>query len=119
MGMTLPKSGGPCCRSTVRLSQPAWAMTSAEKELGTCSHPLSTTPSLPQMDLTLFSRTPSPPGLWSHKKTPADETRAEILCRTIPSYRGRVPSSEAGPDVKLPAPKGGEERRAAWMLSPA
>src|SRR5918997_6010792 len=92
MGTTLPTSGGPCCRSTVRQSQPEWAITSAENELGTCSHPLRTTPPLSQMDLTLFSRTSSPPEL---PKTTSRRRGTVILCRTGPS-RCRGCRSRAG-----------------------
>src|SRR5918997_2490955 len=94
MGTTLPTSGGPCCRSTVRQSQPAWAITSAENELGTCSHPLRTTPPFLQIDLTLFSRTPSPPEL---PKTTPRRCGTVILCRTGPSRcRGCRPRAGTG-----------------------
>src|SRR5215207_2273473 len=46
--------------SMVRLSHPACAMTSAEKELGTCSHPFTTAPPSLQMVLRRFSLTAHP-----------------------------------------------------------
>jgi hypothetical protein len=45
----------------VRLSYPAWAMTSAEKELGTCSQPFATVPPSLQMLFKRFSLTAYPP----------------------------------------------------------
>src|SRR5215210_7607089 len=51
----LASSTGPCCMSTVRLSHPACAITSAEKELGTCNHPFTTVPPSRQMLFRRFS----------------------------------------------------------------
>src|SRR5918994_4721351 len=64
--------------SIVRLSYPAWAMTSAENGLGTCSQPFTTVPPSFQMVLKRFSLTAYPP----------------LGCRIYaakPSIRGRVP----------------------------
>jgi hypothetical protein len=52
----------------VRLSYPAWAITSTENELGTCSQPFTTVPPSLQMLLKRFSLTAFPPlGCWIYE----------------------------------------------------
>src|SRR5215204_3080765 len=62
---------GTVCISMVRLSHPACAITSAEKELGTCNHPLTAVSPSRQIFLRRFSLIldPLPPrlGVASHR----------------------------------------------------
>src|SRR5215208_7659816 len=51
------RTTGPCCISMVRLSHPECAMTSAEKELGTCNHPFTAVSPSRQIFFRRFSLT--------------------------------------------------------------
>src|SRR5207244_7433903 len=52
----------PCCMSTVTLSQPHWAMTSAENPEGIASHPLTAALPAFHRSFSLFSAIPLPFG---------------------------------------------------------
>src|SRR5918994_568349 len=72
----------------VRLSHPACAITSAEKELGTCTHPFTAVPPSCQIFLRRFSLPFDP----SRRASVAPET-----CRTDPSWiQAEVPVSVVG-----------------------
>src|SRR5439155_9116746 len=51
------QSTTPCCMSTVSESNPWWAITSAENELGIDSHPFTTASPRAQIFLSVFSLT--------------------------------------------------------------
>src|SRR2546430_12150334 len=75
----------PCCMSTVRESNPWWAMTSAENALGIDSHPFTTASPRAQIVLSVFSLT-SPSSRSGAELGAAD--RAEVAPATNPKVLG-------------------------------
>src|SRR5215218_1244477 len=88
IGTRLPYVTGPCCISMVRLSHPACAITSAEKELGTCNHPFTAVSPSRQIFFRRFSLTFDP---LLQRHTDASRNPVDVVASPSTSQVAPVP----------------------------